>query len=115
MHSVKEKVSNAASAAKEHVDIFKAKTEEKAEKAGARTKEEKDMAEERRKAKEAEAKMELHESKAGNAGEKLEGKHAHHHMGRAIGGHHGSAPYTAIPDAATNPLGGHHHGHPKTF
>lgn len=29
MHSVKEKVSNAAAAAKEHVDIFKANTQEK--------------------------------------------------------------------------------------
>lgn len=29
MHTVKEKVSNAASAAKEHVDIYKAELEEK--------------------------------------------------------------------------------------
>lgn len=68
-----------------------------AEKVGARTKEEKDIAEERRRAKEAEAKMELHEAKATHAGEKLEGKHA---------------PYTATK----NPLGGHdHHAHPKNF
>ncbi|CAN4127832.1 unnamed protein product [Withania somnifera] len=101
MHSVKEKVSNTAAAAKEHVDIFKAKAEEKAEKAGARTKEEKDIAEERRKAKEAEAKMELHESKASHAADKLQGKH---HF------HGGPAPYSAIPATATNP-----HAHPKNF
>lgn len=75
------------------------------EKAGARTKEENDIAEERRKAKEAEAKMELHESKAAHAGEKLQGKHAHHHV------HGGPTPTTA-----TNPLGGHdHHVHPNNF
>ncbi|GMP95534.1 hypothetical protein CsSME_00044546 [Camellia sinensis var. sinensis] len=60
MHSAKEKVSNMASAAEEHVDIYKAKVEEKVEKAAARTKEEKDIAQELRKAKEAEAKMKLH-------------------------------------------------------
>lgn len=36
MHSVKEKVSNAASAGQEYVDIYKAHVQEKAEKANKR-------------------------------------------------------------------------------
>ncbi|MFS7926882.1 putative Late embryogenesis abundant protein, LEA_1 subgroup [Helianthus anomalus] len=61
MHSVKEKVSNAASAAKAHVESYKANVEEKAEKATARTHEEKEIAHQRRKAKEAEGNMNLHD------------------------------------------------------
>ncbi|KAG8382022.1 hypothetical protein BUALT_Bualt05G0033200 [Buddleja alternifolia] len=111
MYSTKQKVSDAAATAKEHVDILKAKAEEKAEKAVARTKEEKEIAHERRKAKEAEAKMHMHEAKAEHAAEKLHGKHLHHH-GPAAGtyGHHQPLG-TAIPPtgvaAPTYPLGGH--------
>ncbi|KAH0658788.1 uncharacterized protein [Solanum tuberosum] len=122
MHSVKEKVSNAAAAGKEHVDILKAKAEEKAEKAVARTREEKRIAEEVRKAKEAEAKMELHQAKARHAAETLQSKQSHligHH--HAVGVHQGqqnpvvgsTIPTTATV-APTYPLGGYpptSHGH----
>ncbi|CAN4097823.1 unnamed protein product [Withania somnifera] len=129
MHSVKEKVSNAAAAGKEHVDILKAKAEEKAEKAVARTKEERTIAEEVRKAKEAEAKMELHQAKARHAAEKLQSKqahlggvvgHPHHHHGTPmVGGQGQQNPVvgTTIPTtgsvAPTYPLGGYppSHGH----
>ncbi|MCD7450401.1 hypothetical protein HAX54_006034 [Datura stramonium] len=128
MHSVREKVSNAAAAGKEHVDILKAKAEEKAEKAAARTKEEKTIAEEVRKAKEAEAKMELHQAKARHAAEKLQSKQAHlggilgprHHHGPAVGGQAHQTPAavgTTVPTtgsvAPTYPLGGYppSHGH----
>ncbi|XP_060179251.1 late embryogenesis abundant protein 6-like [Lycium barbarum] len=126
MHSVKEKVSNAAAAGKEHVDILKAKAEEKAEKAYARTREEKTIAEEVRKAKEAEAKMELHQAKARHAAEKLESKQAHlgglvgpHHHGPTVGGqgHHVNPVGTTVPTTGTvapaYPLGGYppSHGH----
>ncbi|KAJ8557921.1 hypothetical protein K7X08_004687 [Anisodus acutangulus] len=132
MHSVKEKVSNAAAAGKEHVDILKAKAEEKAEKVVARTKEERTIAEEVRKAKEAEAKMELHQAKARHAAEKLQSKQAHlggivgpHHHGPIVGGHgptisgqgHQNPVGTTIPTTGTvapaYPLGGYppSHGH----
>ncbi|XP_009601197.1 uncharacterized protein LOC107808506 [Nicotiana tabacum] len=101
MHSVKEKVSNAAAAGKEHVDILKAKAEEKVEKAAARTKEEKTIAEERRKAKEAEAKMELHQAKARHAAEKLQAKQAH----LGIGGHHHIGPTTVGGQGHHDPVG----------
>ncbi|KAH0662390.1 hypothetical protein KY284_027321 [Solanum tuberosum] len=128
MHSVKEKVSNAAAAGKEHVDILKAKAEEKAEKAVARTREEKRIAEEVRKAKEAEAKMELHQAKARHAAETLQskqshliGRHGHHHGTHTVGVHQGqqnpvvgsTIPTTATV-APTYPLGGYpptSHGH----
>ncbi|KAK7251858.1 hypothetical protein RIF29_35433 [Crotalaria pallida] len=71
MQSAKETVTNMASAAKEHIDIYKAKIDEKTEKARARTEEEKVIAHERAKAREAKAKMELHEAKARHAEEKL--------------------------------------------
>ncbi|KAJ4728710.1 Seed maturation protein [Melia azedarach] len=74
MQTIKEKVSNAASSGKAHADIYKAKTEEKAEKAVARTEEEKEIAHQVRKAKEAKAKMELHQAKAEHAAEKLRAK-----------------------------------------
>ncbi|KAL3499870.1 hypothetical protein ACH5RR_038963 [Cinchona calisaya] len=120
MHSVKEKVSNAAAAGKEKVDIMQAKAEEKAEKAVARTKEEKVIAEERRKAKEAEAKMKLHETKAENAADKL--KHSHHiygHHDPLVGGqeHHAPVGTAANPTTGvstpTYPLGRHPPGHHK--
>ncbi|KAI7995278.1 Late embryogenesis abundant protein 6 [Camellia lanceoleosa] len=123
MHSAKEKVSNMASAAEEHVDIYKAKVEEKVEKAAARTKEEKDIAQELRKAKEAEAKMKLHEAKAEHAADKLHAKHSHHHLCGdhnptivgAHGRHHHPVGTTAVPMAGTTnptyPLGGHAPGH----
>lgn len=74
MHAAKEKVSNIASAAKEKVKMCTARGEEKAEMATARTAEERAIAHERRKAKEAEAKMELHEEKVMHAGQKLDSK-----------------------------------------
>ncbi|XP_059302479.1 late embryogenesis abundant protein 6-like [Lycium ferocissimum] len=128
MHSVKEKVSNAAAAGKEHVDILKAKAEEKAEKAYARTREEKTIAEEVRKAKEAEAKMELHQAKARHAAEKLQSKQAHlggivgpHHHGPPVGGqgHHINPVGTTVTTSGTGivaptyPPGGYppFHGH----
>ncbi|KAF1002216.1 late embryogenesis abundant protein 18-like [Apium graveolens] len=77
MHYVKEKVSNAASAGQEHVDITKAHLQEKAEKTTTRTKEEKQIAREKRKAKEAEVKMNLHEAKSEHAADKL---HWSHHL-----------------------------------
>ncbi|PIM97707.1 hypothetical protein CDL12_29818 [Handroanthus impetiginosus] len=122
MHSTKQKVSDAAAVAKEHVELLKAKAQEKAEKAAARTKEEKEMAHERRKAKEAEAKMKMHEAKAEHAAEKLHEKHTHgvyghhhhhHHHGAAGGGTHGHQEPVgfAVPPASatapTYPLGGH--------
>ncbi|KAK9059407.1 hypothetical protein SSX86_022027 [Deinandra increscens subsp. villosa] len=125
MHSVKEKVSNAASSAKAHVESYKANLEEKAVKATARTQEEKDIAHQQRKAKEAEANMNMHVEKAEHAAEKLHGKH--HVLGGAVagvyGGHHQTpagvghqqpvgavdpVTGTAVP---TYPLGGHLHGH----
>ncbi|XP_058224416.1 late embryogenesis abundant protein 18 [Rhododendron vialii] len=118
MHSAKEKISNMASAAKAHVDISKAKVDEKVEKATARSKEGKHVAEEQRKAKEAEAKMRLHEEKAEHAAEKFQGKHSHllhgHHQ-PVVGthDHHQPVAGTAAPGTTvpTNPLGGHTTGH----
>ncbi|KAL8195863.1 hypothetical protein R6Q57_025353 [Mikania cordata] len=127
MHSVKEKVSNAASAAKAHVESYKANLEEKAEKATARTQEERDIAHQRRKAKEAEAKANMHAEKAEHASEKLHGKH-HHVLGGDYGGHnqtpvgqtvvplHHQPPVGAVDPVTgtTVPnyhLGGHLHGH----
>ncbi|XP_074326026.1 uncharacterized protein LOC141664066 [Apium graveolens] len=106
MHYVKEKVSNAASAGQEHVDITKAHLQEKAEKATARTKEEKAMAHEKRKAKEAEAKMNLHEAKAEHAADKLHG--SHHLPGQP---HHNQPLGSGSVAAPTHPLGGHLPGH----
>ncbi|KAL6979847.1 hypothetical protein U1Q18_021504 [Sarracenia purpurea var. burkii] len=108
MHSAKEKLSNVASAAKEHVDIYKAKAEEKAEKATARTKGDKEVAHERRKAKEAEAEMNLHKAKMEHKAEKIHGKQSHHlHDHQPVG--------TAAPIAGnavpTYPLGGHAPAH----
>ncbi|PIA39890.1 hypothetical protein AQUCO_02600383v1 [Aquilegia coerulea] len=77
METVKEKVSNAAAVAKEKAKLYEAKVQEKAETATAKTREEKELAHERRKAKEAEAKMELHQTKAEIIAERLNAKHAH--------------------------------------
>ncbi|KAK9927924.1 hypothetical protein M0R45_025085 [Rubus argutus] len=79
MQVAKEKLSNLASSAKEHVHIFRAKVEEKLERVRARTQEEKKMAKERRKLKEARAKMELHKAKARHAETKLGAKQSHGH------------------------------------
>ncbi|XP_050235056.1 late embryogenesis abundant protein 18 [Mercurialis annua] len=96
MLSAKEKLSNMASAAKEHLTICQAKVEEKVEKATARTHEQKKIAKERRKAKEAQAKMELHQAKAKHAADKLR----HHHL-PVVGTQYG---YTQ-PPAANRPVG----------
>ncbi|XP_059658767.1 late embryogenesis abundant protein 18-like [Cornus florida] len=95
MYSAKEKVSNAASVAKEKVDKYKAKVEEKLKgfysfddalnKSTARTKEEEEIAHQERKAKEAEAEMRMHDAKFEHAAEKLQAKHTHHCLG--VGGH----------------------------
>ncbi|RAL52103.1 unnamed protein product [Cuscuta campestris] len=130
MDSVKQKVSNTASVAKQHLDILAAKSDEKVEKARARTEEEKEIAEERRKAKEAEAKMKLHEAKARHATEKLQAKqahlpppaasaatHHHTHGGGVLGGHghQETAVDAVVPPAGSAapsyPLGGHTHGY----
>ncbi|KAI3505385.1 hypothetical protein L1887_27503 [Cichorium endivia] len=118
MHSVKEKVSNAASAAKAHVESYKANMEEKAEKATARTQEEKEIAHQRRKAKEAEAKMNLHVEKADHAAEKLHGKHhvlGHDSVAGIYGGHHQTPVGTVGQTTATGVVPGavhHHHQQP---
>ncbi|XP_039057300.1 late embryogenesis abundant protein 18-like [Hibiscus syriacus] len=71
MQTVKEKIGNMSSSAKEHVSTGKAKVEEKLEKAAATTEDEKKLAHERKKAKEARAKMELHQDKVKHLEEKL--------------------------------------------
>ncbi|KAB2632219.1 protein LE25 [Pyrus ussuriensis x Pyrus communis] len=70
MQSAKEKLSNMASAAKEHVDIYKAKAQEKVVKATAKTDEEREIASQIRRAKEAKAKMEFLEAKTKHSAEK---------------------------------------------
>ncbi|KAL4324447.1 hypothetical protein GQ457_11G021060 [Hibiscus cannabinus] len=74
MQTAKEKISNMTSSAKEHVNIGKAKVEEKLEKAAATTEEEKRLAHERKEAKEARAKMELHQDKVKHLEGKLRAK-----------------------------------------
>ncbi|KAK3428839.1 hypothetical protein EUGRSUZ_E00290 [Eucalyptus grandis] len=137
MQSAGEKLKNVASSAKEHIDIAKAKLEEKVEKATARTPEEKEMAHQRRKAKEAEAKMELHQAKAAHAAEKLAAKHptlpghvhgpADHHTTTqpVVGapGHQtrhrpvGTVDPISGTTVPTYPLGGHppHSGHTHKY
>ncbi|KAK4758278.1 hypothetical protein SAY87_019579 [Trapa incisa] len=63
MGSAEEKLKNMASTAKKNVKVFEAKFDEK-------------VAHERRKAKEAHAKMELHQAKVRHADAKLAGKQA---------------------------------------
>lgn len=62
----------------------------------ARTEEEKVIAHERAKAKEAKAKMELHEAKAKHAAEKLSAKQSHYY-----GGHHEAQPVGSISKPGT--------------
>lgn len=74
-----------------------------AEKATAGTKEEKAIAHEKRKAKEAEAEMNLHQAKSQHAAEKLHGTHhqpAQAHHNQPVVGTTGVA-------APTHPLAGH--------
>ncbi|KAF8027222.1 hypothetical protein BT93_E0206 [Corymbia citriodora subsp. variegata] len=136
MQSAGEKLKNVASSAKEHINVAKAKLEEKVEKAAARTPEEKEIAHQRRKAKEAEAKMELHQAKAAHAAEKFAAKHSTlpghvHDPATGHAGHTTTQPVVGAPGhqtghrhigtadpmsgtvAPTYPLGGHppHSGH----
>ncbi|CAK7356164.1 unnamed protein product [Dovyalis caffra] len=112
MQAAKKKISNFASVAKERMTICKAKVEEQAELATARTAEEKELARERRKAKEAQAKLELHQAKAKHAAEKLSSKH---HQPSVVGtqplvGTHANQPVgTVMPGttAPAHPLVGH--------
>ncbi|WJZ82654.1 hypothetical protein VitviT2T_002392 [Vitis vinifera] len=97
MQSYKEKISNMASVAKEHITICKARAQEKAEKAMARTKEEKEIAKERRKAKEAQAKMQLHAEKAEHAARKLNAKHSHLHSTHTHQGYNQPAAGATAP------------------
>ncbi|XP_073131932.1 uncharacterized protein [Henckelia pumila] len=113
MQTVKQKVNNAAASAKERVDVLKAKTEGKAEKSMASNKEDKEMAKENKKAKEAEAKMKLHEDKAGNAAGHLQGKQQGQFGGAGAapltqGGNQHTAGTTAVPLSHNPaPAGGH--------
>lgn len=78
------------------------------------------IAKERRKAKEAEAKMKLHETKAENAADKL--KHSHHVYGHNDPLAGGQGPHASVGTAANPtigvptpayPLGGRPPGHHK--
>ncbi|RZC72753.1 hypothetical protein C5167_048232, partial [Papaver somniferum] len=114
MQTAKEKLSNVASAAKEHAKIYKAKVDEKAEKAAATTPEEKEIAHQRRKAKEAEAKMEFHAAKAEHKAETLDAKYNNHH--NPITGHHDT--YGHHNPITGHDTYGHHHpitGHTDTY
>ncbi|XP_030446511.2 late embryogenesis abundant protein 6 [Syzygium oleosum] len=133
MQSAEEKLKNVASSANEHINIAKAKLEEKEEKAVARTPEEKEMAHQHRKAKEAEAeaKMELHQAKAKHAANKFTAKHSTlagnvqepatrvvaapgHQTGHQPIGVADPMTGTTVP---TYPLGGHppHSGHTHKY
>ncbi|KAI3985513.1 hypothetical protein MKX01_033827 [Papaver californicum] len=111
MQTAKEKLSNVASAAKEHAKIYKAKVDEKAEKAAATTPEEKEIAHQRRKAIEAEANMEFHAAKAEHKAETLDAKYSHHH--NPITGHHDTYGHHNPLTGHTDPITGHHdtYGH----
>ncbi|CAH8359668.1 unnamed protein product [Eruca vesicaria subsp. sativa] len=125
MQSAKQKLSDMASTAKERMVECEAKAAEKAEQAMARTKEEKEIAHQRRKAKEAEAKMDLHIAKAVHAEEKLMAKQSHYHVSHGLhnapvpapapvmghGYRHDPPGVTSIPPAAypPPPTGPHHH------
>ncbi|XP_065877696.1 late embryogenesis abundant protein 18-like [Euphorbia lathyris] len=114
MQAAKEKISNMASAAKEHITICKAKAQEKVEKGSARTKEEKKIAKERRKAKEAQARMELHQAKAKHAAHKLSGQTLHHlppQQPYATNQPVGTTATMAGSTVPTYPLGGHPPGY----
>ncbi|ESQ52142.1 hypothetical protein EUTSA_v10017485mg [Eutrema salsugineum] len=81
MHSAKEKISDMASTAKEKLNISEAKAQGHAEKTMARTSKEKKMAHEREKSKEAQAKANLHQSKADHAADAQ--LHGHHLPGHS--------------------------------
>ncbi|KAF3586816.1 hypothetical protein F2Q69_00027909 [Brassica cretica] len=120
MQSAKQKLSVMASTAKERMV---------AEQAMARTKEEKEIAHQRRKAKEAEANMDMHMAKVAHAEEKLMAKQSHYHLSQGhvthgapvpapapVIGHgyrHNPPGVTSVPPAAypPPPTGPHHH-HP---
>lgn len=74
------------------------------------------IAHEKMKAKEAEAKMKLHEAKAEHAAEKLYGKHHLHHHDPVLAGTTGHVPVgTAVASGQTGhhlPGQGHHHHQP---
>ncbi|CAH8300065.1 unnamed protein product [Eruca vesicaria subsp. sativa] len=89
MHSVKEKISDMASTAKEKLSICGAKAQGHAEKKMARTSHEKKIAKEREKSKVAQAKAELHQSKADHAADTQ--VHGHHLPG------HSTYPTRAYP------------------
>ncbi|KFK44995.1 hypothetical protein AALP_AA1G330500 [Arabis alpina] len=112
MQSAKQKISDMASVAKEKMVICRAKADEKAEKAMARTKEEKEIAHQRRKAKEAEANMDMHMAKAAHAEEKLLAKQSHYHVTDHGVSHvdHGHLPHH-VPMAAPAPTPVTGHGH----
>ncbi|KAM7254143.1 hypothetical protein ACFE04_031825 [Oxalis oulophora] len=107
MYGAKEKISNLTSAAKEKVKMSGAKVEEKADIATARTKEEREMVHEHKKAKEGQAKMELHQEKAQHAQDKLSAKHGHydnHH-------HHHAGQVPVVGNEPAYGVGGQHHNH----
>lgn len=79
-----------------------------AEQAMARTKEEKEIAHQRRKAKEAEANMDMHMAKAAHAEDKLMTKQSHYHVG------HGPHVPQHGPIPAPAPVMGHGYGHNPT-
>ncbi|XP_042488746.1 late embryogenesis abundant protein 18-like [Macadamia integrifolia] len=98
MRAAKEKVSDMASAAKEHINIGGAKAEENAERAAGV---DKDVAEERRKVKEAQAKMELHEAKAEHRADRLDAKQQSH-----LYGQQGQHQYPIPTPGGQYPMGG---------
>ncbi|KAH0862802.1 hypothetical protein Bca4012_092763 [Brassica carinata] len=104
MQSAKQKLSDLASTAKKKMVICRAKAEEKAEKARAQTKEEKKVAHERRKAREAEAKLDMHVAKEAHAEEKLMDKQSHYHVSQSHVPHH-------TPVTTPQPVVGHGYGH----
>ncbi|CAN8287476.1 unnamed protein product [Cochlearia groenlandica] len=90
MHTVKEKISDKASTAKEKITICGAKAQGHAETTTARTSKEKKMAHEREKSNVAQAKANLHQSKAEHAADaQVHGHHlpGHHVPGRHVPGH----------------------------
>jgi len=80
-----------------------------AERAMARTKEEKEIAHQRRKAKEAEANMDMHMAKAAHAEDKLMAKQSHYHVTD-----HGPHVPQQAPVPAPAPVMGHGYGHNPT-
>ncbi|KAL5728810.1 hypothetical protein ACHQM5_001850 [Ranunculus cassubicifolius] len=77
MHTIKEKLSNMSSSTKQHVKSSNANIEEK------------ELVHEKKKAKDAQAKMELHQAKADHKADKLNARHA-----RVMHGHTPAAKTT---------------------